>query len=362
MTIALRQRKTRAGTITLYLDCYDRGRRWLEYLSLYLTGDRHRDKETMRIAEARAAQRRLEAFGDQHGLSAPTKQKGDFIEYCRKLGKGKRAPNTRLVWKNAIARLEAFAGRLTFERLDADFLEQFRDHLLQDLKPNSAAVYLARIKTACRQAVKARILSRNPGENVTPIRKQDSQRVFLTLPELRKLERTECGNGAVKQAFLFSAFSGLRYSDVRPLTWGRVRRTGGAWALEFTQAKTGDSEMLPLSKEAADILRRASRNGASTSDAPVFALPAQQTIDRALKRWGRRAGLEKIISFHTGRHTFATLGLTHGVDLYTMSKLLGHRDVSTTQIYTKVVDQRKREAVEMFPTLTPRKGRHGKKG
>ena len=83
----------------------------------------------------------------------------------------------------------------------------------------------------------------------------------------------------------------------------------------------------------------------------VFRLGAQQSIDKAIRQWVKRTGIDKNISFHCARHTFATLGLTCGIDLYTMSKLLGHRDIASTQIYAKIIDRKKMEAVAMLPTL-----------
>jgi len=140
--------------------------------------------------------------------------------------------------------------------------------------------------------------------------------------------------------------------------------------LEFTQVKTDEIETLPIGSEATAILskqrdaRRSGRVKISIAADAVFKMPAQQTTDKVLKRWAKAAGIEKTISFHTGRHTFATIGLKNGVDLYVMSKLLGHRSLESTQIYAKVVDESKRKAVAMFPTLTPadksRKSRKGK--
>jgi integrase len=196
----------------------------------------------------------------------------------------------------------------------------------------------------------------NPALDVA-IKKQATRREFLTLEELEKLAATPCGNEDTKAAFLFSAFSGLRYSDVKALTWDKVKRVNGTRLLEYTQTKTGEPETLPLSAEAAAILegqqnaRISTRIRTKINGDAVFKLGAQQTIDKAIRRWVKRAGIRKKISFHNARYTFATLSLTHGVDLYTLSKLLGHKSISTTEIYAKVVDQKKRQAVGMLPRL-----------
>lgn len=363
MKISLRSRTTKAGTTTLYLDFYDSGKRWLEYLNLYLTGDKAKDKETWRLADTIVSQRRLDAAAVDNDLPSPNRKKLDFIKYCRELGETKPSENTRLVWKNTIAHLETFAGdkKITFASINERFLEEFRDYLLSKVSPNTAGVYLARIKTACRKAVNQQILHRYPGAEIS-IKKQKTHREYLTIDELQMLQKTPSENQAVRDAFLFSCFAGLRFSDVKALTWGHVREEKDQTFLCFSQEKTGDAELLPLSPQALEILngqrdvKPSPKIRREICKNTIFKLPAQQTVDKALKRWAKRAGIKKRVSFHVGRHTFATLGLAYGVDLYVMSKLLGHRRVETTEIYAKVIDKSKRDAVNMLPRLNVGKG------
>jgi integrase len=361
MTVKVRSKRLRDGKRqALFLDCYHQGRRSRRHLGLYLTGDRKKreeDRETLRLAEDIAAKRRLELASEEHGFALQAKQKADFIEYCRKLGKSKRSPNTRAVWRNAIGHLEAFAcGPMQFGKINHSVLQAFREYLLGKVNQNSAVVYLARIKTACRQAVKDGILTRSPALDVS-IKKQATRRQFLTLQELEKLAAMPCSNAETKAAFLFSAFSGLRYSDVKALVWSQVKRENGGCFLEFSQTKTGEPETLPLSAEAAAILEGqqnacfSPRITSAFNGDVVFKLGAQQTIDKAIRRWVKGAEIGKKISFHNARHTFATLSLTHGVDIYTVSKLLGHKRLETTEIYAKVIDEKKRQAVAMLPRL-----------
>lgn len=364
MSITVRHKPLRDGTReTVYLDYYDHGRRWLEYLGLYLTGKRacrETDKETLRLAHDIAAKRRLELASEAHGFTVQAKQKADFIEYCRKLGESKRSPNTQAVWRNAVGHFEDFTrGPIQFARVNHSLLQAFKEYLLGKVNQNSALVYLARIKTACRQAVKDGIFTRNPAADIS-IKKLATRREFLALEELQTLAATPCANADTKAAFFFSAFSGLGYSDVKALTWPQVRHEKGTYFLEYVQEKTGEPETLPLSAEASAILE--AQKGASVStriksrvnvDA-VFKLGAQQTIDKAIRRWVKRAGVGKKISFHNARHTFATLSLTHGVDIYTVSKLLGHKRLETTEIYAKVIDEKKKQAVDLLPRLSQR--------
>jgi integrase len=157
----------------------------------------------------------------------------------------------------------------------------------------------------------------------------------------------------VKQAFFFSCFTGLRYSDVDALTWDKVKNG----FIEFSQQKTGDAERLPLSDEAKRILKQQEKAEPSPNlrrefaKNSVFFMPTQPVVDKQLKAWAKAAALDKRISFHKSRHTFATLSLSAGVDLYTTSKLLGHKNLQTTQIYAQVVDEKKKQAVSMLPSL-----------
>ena len=101
---------------------------------------------------------------------------------------------------------------------------------------------------------------------------------------------------------------------------------------------------LPLSAEAAKWLP-APREG--TARAPVFALPSSPHVNQLLRAWAARAGIAKHISFQLTRHSFATLMLTLGADLYTTSKLLGHTDVRMTQAYARIVNEKKTRAVNL---------------
>jgi len=196
------------------------------------------------------------------------------------------------------------------------------------------------------------MISQNPAQFIT-IKKKETLPKFLTFDEVKKLASTSCENQSVRNAFLFSCFTGLRYGDMLTLKWEMINDGH----LEFTQHKTGNSERFPLSAQAKKILCDQKNIGKSEKlekeypEGTVFFMPRQSTTDKALKRWAERSGIKKSISFHRARHTFATMALTVGVDLYTTSKLLGHRDLRTTQIYAKVVDEKKKQAVDMLPTM-----------
>ena len=174
-----------------------------------------------------------------------------------------------------------------------------------------------------------------------------SRREYLTIEELKQLISTECKYEIMKQAFLFSCLCGLRVSDIRKLKWSDLQKSGERIRIEIKMQKTKEPLYLPISDEALKWLP-----GEAKDDDLIFPLTHEGTINNILQKWAKAAGVTKHISFHVARHTHATMMLTLGADLYTVSKLLGHKNIATTQIYAKVVDKKKEEAVSLIPNLT----------
>ena len=143
----------------------------------------------------------------------------------------------------------------------------------------------------------------------------------------------------VRQAFLFSCLCGLRFSDVKRLQWSNLQTDSrGHTIAEIVQQKTNSLLYLPISAEAQKQLPNPELREGS-----VFKqLPDASYTNKLLKRWARQAGIRKTISFHVARHTFATLSLTYGAELYTISKLLGHSNIRITQIYADIISEKKR--------------------
>ncbi|MGB6647655.1 MAG: site-specific integrase, partial [Bacteroidota bacterium] len=297
--------------------------------------------------------RETELIEGRLGYLPGNKMKRSFIEYYQELTEEKASANTRASWLVALQHLRAFGGEfILFGTLTREFLESFRKHLLKKVTPNSAQIYFSRIKTALNQAVKEAVIPSNPAQYLS-IKKEDRLPVYLTLEELRSLLRAPCANQHVRNAFVFSCFTGMRYSDVISLTWDRIAEG----QVTFRQQKTGREERLPLAKQALEILEqqkitpRHDRTKRKVATDTIFFLPSQQVIDKQLKSWGEKAGLKKRISFHKARHTFATLSQSSGTDIYVISKLLGHKNLQSTQIYTRVTDGTKQQAVDSLPRL-----------
>ena len=156
--------------------------------------------------------------------------------------------------------------------------------------------------------------------------------------------KTPCDD-ILKRAALFSALTGMRHSDIQKLKWSEVEEYNGGYRLNFTQQKTKGVEYMPISPQAYKLCGERKNDG----ELLVFAgLPDPSWISKPLERWVKASGITKHITFHCFRHTYATLQLANGTDIYTVSKMLGHTNVKTTQIYAKVIDKKKDEATEAF--------------
>jgi integrase len=133
------------------------------------------------------------------------------------------------------------------------------------------------------------------------------------------------------------------------MTWAEVRGSNAeGWYIRFQQQKTKDYEVLPITQQARDLLGKKEQPGRK-----VFTgLKYSAYIGVALTRWMMRSGVDRNITFHCARHTHATLLLNQGVDIYVVSKLLGHKNVKTTEIYAKVSNMKKNEAVNKIPRLS----------
>ena len=266
--------------------------------------------------------------------------------------------NSYYTWYSTCRHLADFTNGkdITFEKCNDKFLNDFKTYLLNQtttrkrkLLPSSAALYLTKVKTALKQAENERIILDNPGRRVKAIKYQESQRQFLLLEEIKLLTKQECKMPLLKKAFLFSCLTGLRWSDMINLRWGDIIYSDSEfiWKIVFTQVKTKSREWLPITKQAYDIL-----GVRGEDDSRIFkGLHYNVWTNRALAEWVLDAGINKHITYHCSRHTFATLLLTNNADIFTISKLLGHKDITTTQIYGKIIDMKKNTTVDLLPNI-----------
>lgn len=384
--IRLRFKTLSNGNKSVYLDIYRDGQREYEFLKLYIIPeitplDKIQNEQTMQAANAIKSQRILELTNNEAGIKQINKGKMFLSDWLQKYHDLQHAKSRELrlrIIKTAELLMQYAGGEIRLKDVDKDFCAGFADWLQNDylpikgnttyikacdqqtknnrpdpkrIKKVTAHNYFVMLKCALAEAVRQGIIDNNPCglmNQTDKIKVPESQRTYLTIDEVRKLIETDFPpHPEVKQSFLFSCFCGLRLSDVLRLEWKDVITDGAQTRLAIVMKKTKAPLYLPLSKQALNYLP--ARNGAPDT-AKVFDYP-QHILQQNIKKWIAKAGINKQVSFHTARHTFATTLLTEGADLYTVSKLLGHSDIATTQIYAKIIDKKKDEAVNLLDNI-----------
>lgn len=368
--IRLRTKELKNGNKSLYLDCYFNGRRSYEFLKLYLIPevtrwDKERNKTTLMQAEGHKAKRIIELQQSKYGIV----QNGytnriKLSEYIRQVGKYKRLRhnnNTVIQYHYAASTIEQY-GDIDLQKADKRYFEGYIRFLKtcttphgEIIKENTQLCRLRKVNASLNKAVADGLINNNPLTLVSSEEKpkqRNGEKVYLTLQELEMLKATICKYGTVKRAFLFSCFCGLRISDIRRLRWQDIKNTTeGTKQVEIKQQKTNERVFIPLSTNALQWLPPY-EEGTKTNELIFKRLPhSNSEVNRYLTRWAKDAGINKHISYHVSRHTCATLLLSYGADIYTVSKILGHSKISTTEIYAKVIDKKRVEAVNLIPTI-----------
>lgn len=356
-SVTLRQRVRPSGRIALYLDIYRRGVRKVESLKLYLIpeknrADKEKNRQTLQLAEAIRSKRHIEVIKGEYGFNTHAEEDILFFPYAEMLLEQKASANLYCV----LIHLRQYEKRelITFAEITTQWVDGFlrfldntkgRRDKGEKLSTNTKRQYFNALKTIIHHAQRKGVIHHDPISGVDNWRAEDTIKEYLTIEEVRKMTNTRCDNEAVKKAFLFSCLTGLRRSDVERITWGDVQ-DGTPCRLVFRQKKTKGLEYLDINAQARALMGERGANNAI-----IFPIPTQTYTNAILRQWALRAGIDKHITFHCGRHTFATMMLSLGTDIYTVSKLLGHRDLATTQVYVKVLDKKKQEAVANIPDI-----------
>lgn len=363
--IKLRRKRLADGRESLFLDTFVEGRHSYEFLQLYLSPETstktvRENARTLRKAEDILAQRVESLYSNkvnfpQDGYS-DAMLLSDWMEICyqRRIREGKTGVNV----SNARINLLAFRPDVTIAEIDRQFCLDYMDWLRNEyvspygkkLSQKTAYNYAAALRTVLNDAVNAKLIASNPWNRLDgseKIKEPSSKREFLTIDEVKSLVETTLTNDTVKRAFLFSCFSGLRFGDISQLTWGDINTSGEEWNVSLRMEKTSDPIWIPLSRQARKWLP-----SKGDSESLVFPeLPDNDATNRHIRSWTKAAGIPKVITFHCARHTCATMLLTLGADLYTVSKILGHRSVRHTQIYAKIIDSKKDDAVNLVNSI-----------
>lgn len=328
------------------LDYYHNGKRIRETISsieFLPTDTKEQRQQKQRIIDKIKADLEIELANQSIGLVSRQLKKASFILYFEQQAK-KKSPNTKSVWENTLKHLKAFQGnKLNFEDVTERWIEKFSLYLLENVSQNSARTYLQKISATLNQAVKQKIIVQNPYKFVQKPKKEESEMVYLLKDEVQEIINTDFFDKDLKNAFLFGCYTGLRFSDIQTLKWNNIKNG----QIQLTQIKTKGVVYIPLNKNAEHILDLQKNNTEL-----IFNISSHNSsANRTLKKLIKRTNINKDVSFHSSRHTFATLLISSGVNVYTVSKLLGHKDIESTLVYAKVINEEKEKAVNSMPNF-----------
>ncbi len=345
---------------------YKKINRNTERLGLYLWQaprtplERQQNKETLEIAKRIRFERGQELLECAEGYRLKRYKDMNFHEWYQafidnytKTDKNKirRAHEIFIEFLKSNSEYAVFASRLKPEQLTKDMMLGYTEYLQRHFNGETPHTLYARFKKVILAAVDKEVLRKNPCRGVSiKVDKNKLTKDILSIEEIQKLIATPVDreNPNIRRAFIFCMYCGMRWCDVKDLTYDNVDYANRV--LRFEQAKTkGHSSASGVVIPMNDGLLRLIGKGASKER--IFPLPSHTMCLKALRHWTKRADIDKHITWHCARHSFATNILSNGANIKTVASLLGHSDLRHTEKYTRAVDSLKEAAINSLPEL-----------
>ncbi len=341
-----------------------------EYLSLYLwraprtSEERQENKDTLLLAKKIRFERGQQMLEDTQGYRLKIKSEAiNFIEWCRSYCNSYTKKDKRVIslsidrfvdFLRETPEYERFSVRITPNMVTKEMMVKFVDYLQQRSRGEGAHTLFLRFKKIVKNAVEKDVFVRNPCDGIViRVDKNAIKKEILSQDEILRLINTHYlhENTEIRRAFIFSLYTGLRFCDVNQLMFANVDMANRM--LRFDQSKTkGHSNasmvQIPLSDT---ILKLIGTSSEGDREQTIFNLPSHTMCLKALRRWVKNAGIDKHITWHCARHSFAVNILNNGANIKTVSSLLGHSGLQHTEKYTRAVDALKQAAIESLPSL-----------
>ena len=353
--VTIYQKKDANGArIPLWMNYTVDGKRHRESLNLFLVpaktaAQKIQNQNTMKLAEAVARKKSDELDQADKGIQLRTEDAHiSLIDYT--IGTIKNSTNKEWIQgrKNFCAVIRDFRPDTRVVDVNRSWFEEFVKFCFErGNKTNTVCGRVNILKAILHKAELDGVISHRPDFTGLVPTPEPGHREFLTIDELRAMLTVDVPD-RIKNPFMFACFTGLRLNDVRTLKWSDIQKDfNGNDIIFLRQQKTSEFVHIPIGSNAARFMPT-KRTGVRVFEN----FPTCETwYGKKIKEWVKAAGIEKHISFHCSRHTFATLSLNNGADLFTVSKILGLTKITTTQIYTKALDEGRRKAVEAIPEL-----------
>jgi site-specific recombinase XerD len=357
------------GTALIQVEAYVRGKKKYFSTNIYITPDQW-DKKHHQIKnhpnQIKLNKQIKDGINDLERVELEYRQNGkvftletlseykkgnvttSFIDFIRReLSESKQKPATITSERTMLNVLEEFRKDIQFNEINFELLSDFEKYLQnRSLHVNTIHKYFRHIKKYVNLAINKDLFDLNK----YPFRKfkvktESTKREYLTPEQLQAieeivLEKENAHLQKVLDMFLFACYTGLRFSDITSLSKDSIVVEDGKTWIDTTQQKTSSPLRIPLymlfNNKPIEILNRYTRPDHKF----IFDELTNQYVNRCLKDIAGLAKpkIKKTVTFHTARHTQATFLLYKGVNITTVQKLLGHKKLQTTQIYSKVMD------------------------
>ena len=361
--VTLREKPLKNGSISLYLDVYRDGQRIYEFLKLYINTkartpiERQNNREIFELAEKIRTQRESELNHQAFGQLPPINRKINLLDFFEAYYNNYTKKDIRMI-RGAINRFKeflklkypAYQDRMKPEQLTKEIVVEFVEYLESKSKGEGARGYFQRFKKMISSAEDKNIVFKNPCKGVVcKIDDNALTKDILSMAEIEQLIKTtyKGQNPTIRRAFIFCLYAGLRFCDVVELKYSNVDYSNRL--LRFEQAKTKGKSAnswvnIPLNDGLLSLIGEKPK-----ADDYIFKLPSHTMCLKALDRWIKRAGIDKHITWHCARHSFAVNILNNGANIKTVASLLGHSGLKHTEKYTRAVDSLKEQAINSLP-------------
>lgn len=382
----LLQKKLSDGNFSLYLDYYlgrvnvkdpvtgeakSKVQRKREFLKLVLLAtprtpeERKTNKETLELAKKIRAEREQELKESMLGYRLGKDRVINFLDYFQAYIDNYTKKDIEML-RIALQRFRDFLrdtpaycnyqNSIKPERVTREMVLAFAEYLKGRSRGDGAKTVYARFKKVVLHAVRQGVMPKNPCEGIV-VKADDKvlRKDVLSVEEIETLAATHCRNENpnIRRAFLFCCYAGLRFCDVKDLTYRNVDYANRV--MRFEQSKTkghsiNSGVVIPLDDELLELI---GQPAGGDRDGLIFPLPSNTMCLKALRHWVENAGIDKHITWHCARHSFAVNILNEGANIKTVSSLLGHSGIAETEKYTRAVDSLKREAIESLHRKRP---------
>ena len=326
--------------------------------------ERQHNKETLELAKKIRFERAQELREQQEGYRLKRDCKVNFLEYFQTYIEQYTKKDIRMIqiafhrfvdFLNDTPEYKKFAKNILPEQMSKDMMVDFTEYLQSRSVGEGAKSIYQRFKKVVKHALEHDVFRKNPCQGIViKVDDQILRKDVLSQEEIKQLISTHYTgeNPNIRKAFILSLYCGLRFCDVRDLTFGNVDYSNKI--LSFEQNKTkghsaSSGVVIPLNDSLLQLIGTPDEH--QTKESHIFPLPSHTMCLKALRRWTARAGIDKHITWHCGRHSFAVNILNNGANIKTVASLLGHSGLKHTEKYTRAIDTLKQDAINSLPTL-----------